>query len=135
MSLEGSLPQAFLHTSEEVIAWRWVQVEIDTLKPGMVQKREPAKPQRQTYYARRYGQQAYGAGSRLIGSLQVSEQTAVPLLFDIKRAVRSHWGGRNSNMSPPCTAKQVGLNICSIFGHFSLAFSAVSGLLCLRSKQ
>lgn len=46
------------------------QVEIDTLKPGIVQKREPAKPQRQTYYARRYGQQAFGPGSRLIGSLQ-----------------------------------------------------------------
>ena len=47
-----------------------VQVEIDALKPGVVQNREPAKPQRQTYYARRFGQQAYGSGSRLIGSLQ-----------------------------------------------------------------
>ena len=52
--------------------YRTLQVEIDTLKPGIVQKREPAKPQRQTYYARRYGQQAFGPGSRLIGSLQVS---------------------------------------------------------------
>ncbi len=49
-----------------------VQVEIDALKPGVVQNREPAKPQRQTYYARRFGQQAYGSGSRLIGSLQAS---------------------------------------------------------------
>jgi len=47
-----------------------VQVEIDALKPGVVQNREPAKPQRQTYYARRFGQQAFGSGSRLIGSLQ-----------------------------------------------------------------
>ncbi|DBA84831.1 TPA: hypothetical protein ACH3X1_005862 [Trebouxia sp. C0004] len=46
------------------------QVEIDALKPGVVQNREPAKPQRQTYYARRFGQQAFGSGSRLIGSLQ-----------------------------------------------------------------
>ena len=51
-----------------------MQVEIDGLQPGVVQKREPAKPQRQTYYARRYGQQAFGAGSRLIGSLQVLGQ-------------------------------------------------------------
>ena len=50
-----------------------VQVEIDALQPGVVQQREPAKPQRQTYYARRYGQQAYGPGSRLIGSLQVKQ--------------------------------------------------------------
>ena len=63
-----------------------MQVEIDALKPGVVQKREPAKPQRQTYYARRYGQQAYGTGSRLIGSLQVSEQTAAPLLHTFNRA-------------------------------------------------
>lgn len=56
-----------------------MQVEIEALKPGVVQKREPAKPQKQTYYARRYGQQAYGVGSRLIGSLQV----ASPPLFDL----------------------------------------------------
>ena len=86
---EDSLPQAFLHMlhiSEIVIAWRWVQVEIDMLKPGVVQRREPAKPQRQTYYARRYGQQAYGSGSSLIGSLQVSEQTAAQLLSTVNRA-------------------------------------------------
>ncbi|KAL3145480.1 hypothetical protein ABBQ32_003305 [Trebouxia sp. C0010 RCD-2024] len=46
------------------------QVEIEALQPGVVQKREPAKPQKQTYYARRYGQQAFGPNSRLIGSLQ-----------------------------------------------------------------
>lgn len=63
-----------------------MQVEIDTLQPGVVQRREPAKPQRQTYYARRYGQQPYGAGSSLIGSLQVSQQTAAPLLSTINRA-------------------------------------------------
>ena len=69
-------------------------MEIDALQPGVVQRREPAKPQRQTYYARRYGQQAYGAGSRLIGSLQVSEQAAAPLLSTISRVKAAGlWGG------------------------------------------
>ena len=77
------------HYHYQVVAWGWMQVEIDALKPGVVQKREPAKPQKQTYYARRYGQQTYGAGSRLIGSLQVSWQTAAPMLCNVNR---TWWG-------------------------------------------
>lgn len=57
-----------------------MQVEIDALRPGEVKERTPAKPQRQTYYARRYGQQSMG-GSRLVGSLQVMDN-AVTLFQD-----------------------------------------------------
>lgn len=125
------------------MAWRWVQVEIDALKPGVVQRREPAKPQRQTYFARRYGQQAYGAGSRLIGSLQVSEQTAEPLLSTSNRARAAAGGGGGGMLTclhlvllqdPKCTAMQSGCEHLHI-AVLNLAWFAVCGLLCLRSKQ
>ena len=69
-----------------------LQEELDSLQPGEVRKREPARPSQKNSTSRTYGQQAFGG---LPGSLADS---GLPLLARVASSMRK---SRSSNLVSP----------------------------------